>query len=130
MVEFQARFRETPACARLARERIVDYARTCGFSAKELTEIGLAVGEALANAVEHGNVEEGELSVLCRFEDGILTIEVEDDGSGFDVSRQVASVRDPQAVRGFGIEIMRAVMDGVQFEARGNRVCLRKQRER
>jgi anti-sigma regulatory factor (Ser/Thr protein kinase) len=33
---------------------------------------------------------------------------------------------DPDALRGFGISIMHALMDGVQYEGRGSRVCLRK----
>jgi anti-sigma regulatory factor (Ser/Thr protein kinase) len=44
------------------------------------------------------------------------------------VGGTVGRRRDPAAVRGFGISIMHAVMDSVDFESRGTFVRLRKRR--
>ncbi len=100
----------------------------CGFTQQQTNELALAAGEALANAVEHGNKDLGFISVACRFADGELTIEVTDDGPGFDYTKTTSSRRDPDAVRGFGISLMHALMDGVHYEGRGSLVRLRKRR--
>ncbi len=100
----------------------------CGFSQQETHEIALASGEALANAVEHGNKDLGFIAVACQFADGELTIDVSDDGPGFDFKNVTTRRRDPDALRGFGISIMHALMDGVQYEGRGSHVRLRKRR--
>lgn len=113
---------------REARTAIVNYAKMCGFSQQETYEIALASGEALANAVEHGNKDLGFIAVACAFVDGELTIDVSDDGPGFDFAHVTKRRRDPDALRGFGISIMHALMDGVQYEGRGSRVRLRKRR--
>jgi anti-sigma regulatory factor (Ser/Thr protein kinase) len=126
MVDYRASFRGTPSSVRDARRAIVNYAKMCGFSQQETHEIALAAGEALANAVEHGNKDLGFVSVVCGFADGVLTIDVSDDGPGFDFATIAARRRDPDALRGFGISIMHALMDGVHYEGRGSRVSLRK----
>ncbi len=128
MVEYRARFRGSPASVREARQAILDYARLCGFESQETFEIALGAGEALANAVEHGNKALGFIEVACRFANDELIVEVSDAGLGFDPARLETKRRDPDAVRGFGISIMRAVMDGVDYESRGTTVRLRKRR--
>jgi anti-sigma regulatory factor (Ser/Thr protein kinase) len=130
MVEYRAKFRATPASVREARNAIVDYARLCGFDNGAIHEIALAAGEALANAVEHGSKSFGLIDVRCNFADDELIVEVSDSGGGFDHREVTAGCRDPESVRGFGISIMHAVMDRVQFEANGATVRLRKERRR
>ena len=127
-MEYRARFRGTPASVREARQAILDYARLCGFDSQATFEIALGAGEALANAVEHGNKDLGFIEVSCRFADGELVVEVADAGLGFDATRLETKRRDPDAIRGFGISIMRSVMDGLDYEARGTVVRLRKRR--
>jgi len=126
MVELRARYRGTPRSVREARAAVVDYARLCGFPSALTVDIALGVGEALANAVEHGNKDLGFISVACTFQGGELTIEVRDEGSGFDIGHVSKGRREPDAVRGFGISIMRSVMDSVVYEQRGTCVRLRK----
>jgi len=126
MAEYRAEFRRAPGSVRAARRAILDYAQLCGFDPEEVGDISLAAGEALANSVEHGNKSLGRISVRCRFMDGELEIEVSDGGPGFDYTRIIGRRREPDALRGFGISIMHAVMDTVQYEARGATVRLRK----
>ena len=128
MLAFRADYRGIPSCVRLAREAIADYARLCGFTSEEVGEIALAVGEALANAVEHGNKDGGFINVTCAFDADALTIEVSDAGAGFDISHTRARPRDPEAVRGFGISIMHALMHEVTYFGRGAVVRLTKRR--
>jgi anti-sigma regulatory factor (Ser/Thr protein kinase) len=127
MVELRMRYRGTPRSVREAREAVIDYARLCGFPSQLTIDIALGVGEALANAVEHGNKDLGFISVTCSFADGVLSIEVCDEGGGFDVGNVSKRHRQPDAVRGFGMSIMHAVMDSVEYKERGTCVRLRKQ---
>lgn len=128
MLAYRAEFRGTPSSVRLAREAIVDYARLGAFTTDELSEIALAAGEALANAVEHGNKDLGVIAVSCVFENDALTIEVRDSGAGFDITHAKPRPRDPASVRGFGISIMHALMHEVAYSGRGAVVRLTRRR--
>ena len=122
METLRARYRGAPNSVREARKAVVDYARMCGFATGELNDIEVAVGEALANAVEHGTRNLGFITVTCSFDGSGLVIEIRDDGSGFD--HVTGARRDPRSIRGFGISLMRALMDDVRYVARGNVVQL------
>ena len=109
----------------LARNAIASFARICGFTADEVDDIKLAAGEALSNAVEHGVSDRSNgFSVRCQFEDEELSIEIRDNGRGF----EAVDVRDATPIeqrnRGFGIFIMRRLMDAVQFDRNGTMVRL------
>ncbi len=110
-----------------ARRAVTAFARECGFRGQELDDIELAVGEALANAFEHGHREAGSFEVAVRRDAYALTVEVKDDGQGFASSAGSGAARPPaEALRGFGTFIMREVMDEVEYLERGTRVRLRK----
>lgn len=102
-------------------------------TAKEAEEgIEIAISEALANAMIHGNHEnqEKQVHVACRCTmDGELLISVRDEGEGFD-SQVVPDPTDAQRLlltHGRGIHLMRALMDEVSFEENGTVVRMRKQ---
>jgi serine/threonine-protein kinase RsbW len=93
--------------------------------------IELAVHEALANAVVHGNQLNSNkcLCVACRcYIDGEVSITIRDQGRGFDIS----SITDPTApenqlsAHGRGIYLMQATMDEVHFDEGGVVVRMRK----
>ena len=81
--------------------------------------VGLALREALANAIKHGNALDPTKSVEVdvEVEPGDLKIHVTDQGVGFDLER----IKDPLApenrfrVDGRGIFYMRKFMDDVSF---------------
>jgi serine/threonine-protein kinase RsbW len=96
--------------------------------------VGMALREALANAIKHGNKHSSEKRVLVHMlvVDGQLQIEVEDEGDGFDP----ACLQDPTSPgnllrsSGRGVFYMHQFMDEVNFRAGelgGTRVELRKQ---
>ena len=101
-------------------------------SSKDIEQgIELALREAIANAVIHGNHEDPNKSVdvLCRCSmDGEVLIIVRDEGEGFDSS----AVPDPTETErlllasGRGLHLMRALMDEVSFEENGTVVRMRK----
>lgn len=90
-------------------------------------EIGLAVQEALVNAVVHGCKSDPSKEVRCRLQSdpkGRVVITVTDPGPGF--SPEVLS--DPKrrenlyADHGRGVYLIRQLMDEVSFERRGNEI--------
>src|SRR5271165_4307829 len=96
--------------------------------------IEIALTEALANAVIHGNHESPDKAVvvICRCAmDGEVSITVCDEGEGFN-SRSLPDPTDPKRLllthgRGIrGIYLMRAFMDEVCFEEGGRVVRMRK----
>jgi anti-sigma regulatory factor (Ser/Thr protein kinase) len=104
---------------------VVHFAADHGFAECSLGDIENAVGEALANAAEHGHCQDGEIGVHAYVEGQALVIDIEDRGAGFDTSRAAGDMRpSPTASRGFGIFLMRELMDGVEFDDSGARVRL------
>src|SRR5467141_4955167 len=94
-------------------------------------DIEMALLEALANAVIHGNGDNSgkRVYVTCRcYMDGEVSITVRDEGPGFDSS----SVGDPTLLEnrlfthGRGIYLMKTLMDEVSFEEGGSVVRMRK----
>lgn len=103
---------------------VAAFARSCGFLPDEVRDVEIAVGEAIANAVEHGNKSAGSFSLCARFEGGLLAIEVKDGGSGF----LPDAPAEPKAYRGWGILLMRHLVDSISFHDGGTRVRLEKRR--
>ena len=95
------------------------------YAAQDLADIETAVGEALANAVEHGHREESGFEVHVFVERGHVVIEVQDDGAGFAASHPRENPGH-DAPRGFGIYLMRHLMDRVDYSNNGTRVRLAK----
>lgn len=124
---FRAAFSGERRNVPLARNAIASFARICGFSSDDINDIKVAAGEALSNAVEHGYAHRSNgFSVSCSLEDDQLRIEIRDNGEGFAPENQRRST--PEADRGFGILLMRRLMDGVQFDENGS--CVRLYRRR
>jgi serine/threonine-protein kinase RsbW len=94
-------------------------------------DIEMALREALANAVIHGNGDDSckNVYVTCRcYVDGEISITVRDQGRGFDSN----AVQDPTLLNnllfthGRGIYLMKTLMDEVSFEEGGSVVRMRK----
>jgi serine/threonine-protein kinase RsbW len=121
---FRAAFSGQRRNVPLARNAIAGFARICGFSPEEVGDIRQACGEALNNAVEHGRTHRSSgFSVRCSFEDDQLTIEIRDNGDGFHPPSTIVDENPLERKQGFGILIMRRLMDGVYFDNNGT--CVR-----
>ena len=104
--------------------------RRCGSVPKGESDVEIALREALANAIIHGNHEDPQKQVCVRLrcERGEVSIAVKDEGRGFDI-KQVADPTLPEntgSVHGRGIYLMKALMDEVRFEEGGAIVRMRK----
>ena len=91
----------------------------------------MALREALANAIVHGNQEGPHtcVYVMCRCTaHGEVSIEVQDEGQGFEIST-VTYPTTPENLldnHGRGVYLMKTLMDEVHFEQGGALVYMRK----
>jgi serine/threonine-protein kinase RsbW len=99
----------------------------------EEPDVELALREALANAVVHGN-EKGQIKVhiRCWCGPGEISIVVSDQGKGFDFRNITGEGGTPEPARekGYGIQLMKAYLDEVYFERGGSEVHMRKRPRR
>ncbi len=124
----------------------------------DLMRVGIALDEALVNAIYHGNLElssklredgdsyyqlaeeraqvspykERRLYVEALISRDLAEVLIRDDGPGFDAST-LPDPRDPanlEKVSGRGVLLMRTFMDEVIYNEKGNSVLLRKYREK
>src|ERR1700757_4631340 len=101
-------------------DKLMRLIRKCGHAPEGETDVEIALREALANAIIHGNHENPEkhVHVHCRFKRDEVSITVKDEGRGFDINK----IPDPTApptigsVHGRGIYLMKTLMDDVRFE--------------
>ncbi len=122
---YRKRYPHSSRSVGAARREVVAFARACGFSAQELADIEAAVGEGLANSVEHAHRSDDGIEVTATRNGGTLVIEIKDSGGGFDHGRVCAKARPPtEAPRGFGTFIMRELMDEVSYSEVGTRLRL------
>lgn len=89
---------------------------------EELSDIKTAVSEAVTNSIIHGYQEgEGKVTLTCKIEDRVITIEVKDDGCGIedvDKAMEPLFTTKPELERsGMGFAFMEAFMDDLQVES-------------
>lgn len=109
----------------LAHSAAEKMAELAGFDADEGLNVGLAVREAVINAMVHGNRLDPALDVRVTFTvngEG-LAARVRDRGGGFDPQATPDPTTDPNLLRtsGRGLLLMRAFVDAVTFRRRGDR---------
>jgi anti-sigma regulatory factor (Ser/Thr protein kinase)/CheY-like chemotaxis protein len=99
------------------------------------SEVRLALEELGRNAIEWGNRNDKSKRVTfgCRILPGKVIVYIEDEGSGFDPVAVPDPSQDPlghidqrrssgKRMGGYGIHLIRHLMDKVVYNARGNRV--------
>ena len=114
------------------QQEILDQLHRDHWEPRDVFSVHLAVEEALANAIKHGNHHDPGRSVRirCLVSAERVRIEVADEGDGFSVS-QVPNPTDPDRVEfpsGRGIMLMRSFMSSVEFNELGNQVTMEKRR--
>ena len=113
-------------------ERIVKPLEDLVYSPRDIFAVRLALEEALANAMKHGNRMDPNkrVHICCRIDPAQVWIEIADDGDGF----RLDEVPDPTSEEnlerpcGRGIMLMRSFMSSVEYNDVGNRVVLVKHR--
>lgn len=110
---------------------VVQCAMAAGFSSKRVTEIELAVEEALANICFYAYPDSsGEVELRCTWDETRhFLIELIDAGIPFDVlarpAPDITVGAAEQPLGGWGIPLIRALMDNVTYHREGARNILR-----
>jgi serine/threonine-protein kinase RsbW len=100
-----------PCCAQIVRKVVVLFARHHHVPPDDLEKFLTALGEALANAIEHGRAPR-PIRVRCRIDRKRIVATVSDCGVGFrPTSSMMASLPDPMTEGGRGLPLMRRCSD-------------------
>lgn len=92
------------------RRAVVDFAWAHGIAEPRLSDIGLAISEAVTNAVIHAyprDAQPGSLHVQASVDGGWIELRVVDDGSGM-------APRDDSPGLGLGLPVIHRVADQVE----------------
>jgi anti-sigma regulatory factor (Ser/Thr protein kinase) len=109
-------------------DRILEAVAPAGLDEDRLTDLAVALAEALSNAAVHGHGLDAKrrVAIALAVSPGCVVVEVSDSGRGFDA----LGVHDPTvperqlAPGGRGIFLMRRLVDEVSYNAAGNTVRL------
>ena len=106
----------------LAERMLVELCGSADIDEETAYWVGMALREALSNAIKHGNKLNPDKRVqvhMLLHPEGDLRIEVEDEGDGFDPTKLGDPTSPENLLRsnGRGIFYMRQLMDRVDFSA-------------
>ena len=108
-----------------------------GVDGEIATKLGLALEEAVANAINHGlpgTPPPHRLAVRLGIDADTVVAEVVDNGRPFDPTSvpdpDLTSALDERQLGGLGIHLMRELMDGLDYRRSGDRNILRMRKAR
>jgi serine/threonine-protein kinase RsbW len=103
-----------------AETLVIDIATKAGLSEDDLHKLGMAVREAMVNAVVHGNRYNLKKKVHLSIENNPdrLTVTITDEGDGFDFAHLPDPLAEENLLRqsGRGLLLIRAFVDEVNLE--------------
>lgn len=103
-----------PRHARTVRDALMAFSSLHGIDERDLEALIFAVGEALANAIEHG-APETDIEVTVEIEQAAIYARVIDRGNGLlAFPDRIAPLPDGLTERGRGIPIMQRCVDRVE----------------
>jgi len=101
-------------------DRLDQFLTKAGLIEPFISEASLAVSEATANAIIHGNKQEAgkKVSIAFSLDDDRLEINIKDQGKGFQPAEIPNPLSDENRMKrsGRGIYLIKASMDKVKFE--------------
>ena len=107
----------------LTRLALAGVAANGGAPREVVSDLKLAVTEACTNVIKHAYGEPpvgGEIVVRYTVEPGILSIEVEDTGSGFDPGSSPTPDQNGDGGNGMGLMIIRVLTDELNVTSTGS----------
>src|SRR5690348_16140606 len=117
-------FPNEPASVGEARRMVEEFAYENGVRGTQLADLTSAVGEALANAAQHGYRPHTSIMVRCDADLDGIAVEVEDQGPGFAPALSESGRKNESP--GNGLTIMFCLVDRVSFEKNGRVIRLEK----
>ena len=110
--------------------RILSQLEAAAVPEERIFDIKLCVEEAVRNAIVHGNRSDRNKTVITTFtlQDDRVTIEVEDEGEGYDHTTLPDPTDADYIMRnsGRGVYLIRKLMDSITFNDRGNKIVMAK----
>ncbi len=103
-----------PSNVGLARAVLRSIAAHGGFSEEKASEMTVAMSEAYTNVIQHARTT--WVTLRYALEPNAMTIEVEDDGEGFDTAILDQSY-SPEDGAGRGMHLIRSLMDAVECQS-------------
>ncbi len=111
----------------LVRDWVSKQARDNGFDETSIQELTLAVDEACSNVVRHAYpyTDEGPVEISCRVKKKSIVVTIRDEGFRYEPNSYI----EPKLARsiaerrggGFGVMLIRKLMDEVEYRSRKNR---------
>lgn len=112
----------------LTRLALAGVAANAGASRDVVSDLKLAVTEACTNVIQHayeGGDGTGTIVVRYTGEPGVISIEVEDSGSGFEPAAPLVQTGRNGGGNGMGLMIMRVLADELEIDSTGSGTRLR-----
>jgi serine/threonine-protein kinase RsbW len=112
----------------LTRLALAGVAANAGASREVVADLKLAVTEACTNVIRHayGDADEtGTIVVRYTGEPGMVEVEVEDSGSGFEIAAAPPTTEENGAGNGMGLMIIRVLTDELEISDTGSGMRLR-----
>lgn len=110
---------EEIACA---RQWLSGHARAAGVPERQIQELGLVISEACANVIKHAY--RGQPDHLIRLQLDIdeskIVLSIRDRGAKFDLDAYTPPNLDEPREGGYGIFIIRSLMDEVRYDTSSN----------
>ncbi|MCC6578905.1 MAG: ATP-binding protein [Phycisphaeraceae bacterium] len=114
-------------------EAVIDEMKPHAYTESACFAVRLALDEALANAIRHGNGNDPSKSVTVDFsvDEDAVRIRITDEGPGFQPEEIPDPTLDENLERpcGRGVMLMRAYMTEVDYSGAGNSVVMTKRRD-
>jgi len=118
--------------SRLILDELLQQLGAHGWDESEVFSIHLAAEEAIVNAIVHGNKLDPAKHVVveCAVSPDFMSIEITDEGAGFDPAKVPDCTQDDrlEVPSGRGVMLMRTFMTRIEYNAKGNRVLMEKRK--
>ena len=132
--EMEIRFDSRSVNEGFARVAVASFMSQLNPTVEEVSDVKTAVSEAVTNAIIHGYENEvHKVSIRCRIEENVFTVEVCDRGKGIEdietAMRPMYTTKPEQDRSGMGFAFMEAFMDSVEVESepgKGTKVKMKK----
>jgi serine/threonine-protein kinase RsbW len=109
-----------PEYIALGRLALTGLAQARGLDSDTIADLKLALTEAVSNSVRHayGTPGEGQVEIRYELRGDRISVEVVDDGAGFDPEEAPSFDGDELSEGGLGIAIIRTITDEIEIESR------------
>lgn len=108
------------------RRFVEDHARKARLQDDEIEQFKIAVDEACTNVIKHAYLgdDQHQIDLAIIVDDDRFTVRIRDDGRSFRphmyTEPNIFRFAERRRAGGFGVHIMRSLMDEVEFRTRGS----------